>query len=240
MHSFITTATMESLGLRAVDDWPQSISESAWTESDDKLRQRMDAILNEVVDKYTNIEFNVPYTATTDRASEYIKQLLTIGSVVMEFADAIREGDGMREKLCQGGYFVNSPISVPFVTRTGRAVDLQSFHKYLWINRLLKNGIDALASNKNEASILRFGKALGTIGPVLENYDAINGIKHHQTRHEASDMKKDILKVINDIQQLNLFQCVPNRKFSTFPNPKSLLHKTSVTNLIDWIETHID
>uniref|UniRef100_A0A1X7T9Q8 DUF6589 domain-containing protein n=1 Tax=Amphimedon queenslandica TaxID=400682 RepID=A0A1X7T9Q8_AMPQE len=99
MHSFITTATMESLGLRTVDDWPQSISESAWTESDDKLRQRMDAILNEVVDKYTNIEFNVPYTATTDRASEYIKQLLTIGSVVMEFADALREGEIMPRRL---------------------------------------------------------------------------------------------------------------------------------------------
>lgn len=31
--------------------WTQSISESAWTESDDRLRQRMDAVLNELVGK---------------------------------------------------------------------------------------------------------------------------------------------------------------------------------------------
>ena len=49
------------------------------------------------------------------------------------------------------------------------------------LNRTLKSGIGALGSNKTEGAIVRLSKAIGTISPVLENFDD-NGIHHHHTR----------------------------------------------------------
>ena len=72
------------------------------------------------------------------------------------------------------------------------------------LNKLLRIGISALASNKTEKSITRLSKALGTIAPLLANYDDMSGIKHDHPRPEAADM---IIQVINYIQQSNLSNC---------------------------------
>ncbi len=107
------------------------------------------------------------------------------------------------------------------------------------LNKILKNGIGALASNKTEESIVRLGKAIGTVAPVLQNFDAITGIQHHQTRHKPSSMKKDIMKVVESLHRTKIFSSTPGRKFPTFPNPKSLLHKQSSDEIISWIQTHV-
>lgn len=107
------------------------------------------------------------------------------------------------------------------------------------LNRTIKSGIGALGSNKTEGAIVRFSKAIGTICPVLENFDDINGIHHHHTHHAQTSMKKDVYKVVADINRSKLFSTVSGRKYSTFPNPKSLLHKKPEKELLRWIRTHL-
>ena len=49
-------------------------------------------------------------------------------------------------------------------------------------------------------------------------------------------MKQDLIQVIK-ITKYNMLTHIPNRKYESFPNPKSLLHKD--TELLRWIKTHI-
>ena len=107
------------------------------------------------------------------------------------------------------------------------------------LNRTLKSGIGALGSNKTEGAIVRLSKAIGTISPVLENFDDNNGIHHHHTRHKQASMKKDIHKVVADINKAKIFSTITGRKYSTFPNPKSLIHKVPEKDLLSWIQIHL-
>ena len=74
------------------------------------------------------------------------------------------------------------------------------------LNRFLKSEISSLGSNKTENSIQRLGKAIGTLAPIIENIDNINGIIHHETRHTPSSMKKDIIKVVSYLQESRILK----------------------------------
>lgn len=65
----------------------------------------------------------------------------------------------------------------------GRNISADLFMEHL--NRELKSAI-ASCSGKTEEGILRLGKAIGTVAPVLQHFDEIGNIKHHETRHKAT------------------------------------------------------
>ena len=124
-----------------------------------------------------------------------------------------------------------------FVNSTGIpggniSADLHMEH----LNRTLKSGIGALGSNKTEDTIVRLSKAIGTLGPVLDNFDEVNGVNHHHTRHTQASMMTDIHKAITDINKAKLFGAIAGRSYSTFPNPRSLLHKAPKEDLLSWIK----
>ena len=92
------------------------------------------------------------------------------------------------------------------------------------LNREVINGIAALGSGKTEKAILSLGKALGTISPVLYQFDKINNITNHQTRHKSANQKRDILELVNHINHYEVFDYKADHKYSSFQHPKSLLH----------------
>ena len=106
------------------------------------------------------------------------------------------------------------------------------------LNRELKNCINP-GSVKKENAVVQVGKAIGTIAPVLQQYDKENHIKSHYTRHKSSDFTKDLQQIVNNLQKESVFKNIEKRKHSTFPNPKSLLH-VKEKELIPWIEGHIE
>ena len=114
------------------------------------------------------------------------------------------------------GRFINTS-GVP-----GMNISAEVFMEHL--NRELKSGI-ASGSGKTEEAILRLGKAIGTVAPALQHFDEIGNIKHHKTRHKATSMKNDLLKVVKHLNQYKVFQSMSGRRFPSFPNQKSLLHK---------------
>lgn len=106
------------------------------------------------------------------------------------------------------------------------------------LNRQVKDGISGMGAGKSEDSIVRYSKAIGTIGPILEKFDADNNIKDHKSCHKPLDMEKDMTKLLKHINNCEVFSYHPGRKYDAFPNPKCLLHKETEQELIQWMQRH--
>jgi hypothetical protein len=107
------------------------------------------------------------------------------------------------------------------------------------LNRELKSDVSALGTGKTEQAIVCLGKAIGTVEPVLRQFDKINGIQEHNTRHKRTSTKTELIKVVNAILNNELLSEKTTRKYTSFPNPHSLLHKQTESELIKWIKSHI-
>ena len=125
--------------------------------------------------------------------------------------------------------------------RPGRNVpcDLHIEH----LNRLVKGAIGSLGSNKTEKCIKRVAKAIGTLKPVLDNFDADNGINDPSGVHKMSSATKECTVLVKElISNVLAFDKVNDkqRKHKSFPSiTSSLLHNLSYEQLIDWIDSHI-
>ena len=245
-----------------------------WT-SDKHVRQKeVDIILSDIVDKFVDITFNDQHAHVShtneDKVLVYGKQLLSIGCLYLEFADAVKEGDGDRLIRCwrclliifcnsnrknyakeailllyQFGYVLspqqteqllyNRFINMNGVPGRNILSDLYMEH----LNRQLKNSIGALGSRKTENSIIRCGKAIGTIAPVLEQFDKINNVTEHHTLHKATEMKKDLVRIVNHMNKCKIFTMTEGRRYPTFPNPRCLLHKQTENELISWTKMNM-
>jgi len=51
------------------------------------------------------------------------------------------------------------------------------------LNRLCKNSITHLGANKTESAICQVAQALGTIQPILSNFDCDNAVKANSSLH---------------------------------------------------------
>ena len=127
--------------------------------------------------------------------------------------------------------FVNT-VGLP-----GRNVSADLHMEHL--NREIKLSISGLQANKTEAAILRYSRALGTIAPILQQFDECNKIPDHYTRHVRPSMKKDMLEIMKHIRSCKVFNFIPGRKYASFPNPCNLLKKTEEKELLQWIKTHL-
>ena len=105
------------------------------------------------------------------------------------------------------------------------------------LNRLVKYSIQGLGANKTKDAIVRCGKALGTISPVLDRFDMVNGITHFSGRHESANVDKDMKLLCSEL--VNVFHKVPDRVHNSFSNPKDPLHAKSHEQLKVWILEHI-
>ena len=129
----------------------------------------------------------------------------------------------------------NRFINVNGIPGHNISADLEMEH----LNREVKNGIVVLGSGKTEQAIIRLGKAIGTIAPILQQFDKINCVADHHSQHKAANMKKDLNIVIEHIKKCNIFITKIGRRYPSFPHPKCLIHKQQEKELLSWIKTHI-
>ncbi len=160
----------------------------------------------------------------------------------MEFRDAIKECDGDRV-LCCFRYLL------PIFQNSGRknyAIETLNFlfnHDFALsereaaefanvygcpgrniphrehLNRLCKTAVKSLGANKTKECITRVAKALGTLSPVLDNFDEDNNcVPEYSAHHRVPSSKKDmgILVLITELQKLSVFEDIPNRFHPTF------------------------
>ena len=108
------------------------------------------------------------------------------------------------------------------------------------LNKIAKGAIGQLGSNKSTKAIERIGRAMGTLSPVLENFDCINKVVHTSSRQRKPKAQKDVMRVVNEISKAHCFTAEDSsRKHSKFPSPKDILHSKPKDSIVDWLITKL-
>ena len=136
------------------------------------------------------------------------------------------------------------PVHPCHVAKTGRAANMESVCKCAWsswqeaadlhmeyLNRIAKDAIKGMGTNKTEKAVMRVGRAIGTITPLLANFDEENCIATPSSVHHAPGSEKD---VISELRKAKLFTLTTGRKHPSFPHPKSVLHSKKIEEVIAW------
>lgn len=170
-----------------------------------------------------------------DKVMKYGKELLKLGCFYLEYDDAVKERDGNRVIRCwryllpiflassRTNYSTEvtllfqiehllSPrlkqqlIWSRFINVHGRAgknipMDLHMEH----LNAIAKGAIKNLGAEKTENSIVRAGRAIGTISPVLLQFDEDNNVSRVSGVHRVAKYTKDVEIVVKELQRAQVF-----------------------------------
>ena len=228
----IVAAALETFQLDSTDDTPSNDvvpnAQDVWTQPHSTRQACLDKWCKQIFDTFVGLSYNnlksslCPRTER-DGVSSYSVQVLRLGCLFMEFADAIREGDGehvlrcwrylmpiflssgCRNYACESANMLlqysyalsptlaNDLLWSRFVNVHGRpgkniAVDLHMEH----LNRLAKDAIRFQGANKTKRAIERVGRSIGTLSPVLLQFDTENSISTPSSGHNKSDPKKTL------------------------------------------------
>ncbi len=107
------------------------------------------------------------------------------------------------------------------------------------LNRIVKNSIRELGVNKTETAITHVAKALGTLFPVLHQFDEQNHVPDCAGIHHAPTSEKDRDAIVRQLQQSGIFSSTRTRVHRTFPKSRDVLHAKSHVELCEWITDHI-
>lgn len=93
-----------------------------------------------------------------------------------------------------------------------------------------------MGANKTEGAIVRVGKALGTVMPVLDQSDSENHVPTVSGLHNRVNALKDHNIICNELSTRKIFQHTPDRKHTIFPNPRNVLHGKDRSEFKKWME----
>ena len=276
VEAYIVAVAMKLLKLHNLSDVPSeeyaTHGDVTWTLTAEERSPILEKITKSIIDKFMSINYNAPNapSASSDKVYLYSSQLLTLGSIYLEFRDAIKEGDGSRVLRCyryllpmfissgkknyaieslnlllQHDYLL-SPREVEELTwsrfinthgQTGKNIpcDLHCEH----LNRLCKTSITNLQANKTTNSMCRVARALGTIYPVLDNFDKGNNVTKSSSTHREPNSSEDFKAVLDCLNRFDVFNDSHSRKHQSFPKPRDPLHAKLHEDIVAWIKDHI-
>ena len=108
------------------------------------------------------------------------------------------------------------------------------------LNQFAKEAIKGLGANKTEAAIVRVGRALGTIAPVLDNFDDDNNIVGPSGIHSVANTTKDIEAMVSVLSNQTVFQQTPGRSHKTFRKVRNVLHAKGRVETVEWVAEKIN
>ena len=92
------------------------------------------------------------------------------------------------------------------------------------LNRLVKESIRDLGANKTQRSLERVGRALGTVSPVLANFDKDNEVTSESSMYKEAGICKDMNMLISELLKYEVFKEHGEPYTVQFPKPKDILH----------------
>ena len=189
---------------------------------------------------------------SVDKVNLYAKHLLSLGLFYLEFSDAIKEGDGSRVLRCYRymlPVFISSARknyaieSIHFLMQNDYLLSRREAAELLWsqfvnthghnipndlhmehLNRVCKGCIEGLGPNQTAKCITPVGKALGTIDPILDNFDEDNCVPASSGRHRTANSDEDLNILIHELQHTTISSEPNKRQYPSFPNPRDPLH----------------
>lgn len=276
ISSHVVAAAMATFKLESTNDTPDDSvlkdADQVWMKEKEERKVIMEELCMQVFDKFISLSFGTMSTSTSyvhsadDGVSSYSIQLLRIGCLYMEFADAIREGDGERVVRCwryfmpvfraaqctnyacesfnllyQHLYALSPRLSnqlmwsrfVNVHGRPGRNIPLDLHMEHL--NRLAKDAIKNLGSNKTVGAVARVGRCIGTLSHVLDQFDREISLNFGSSRYKKPRATKDIAIAMEEVVSSQAFCIQEGRRHQHFPKGKDLLQSVPRKDLLDWM-----
>jgi L1 cell adhesion molecule like protein len=104
------------------------------------------------------------------------------------------------------------------------------------LNRVCKEAVSGLGSNKTEKALVHVSKTVGAIDDVLNNFDQDNNINERSGSHKMASFSKYLTKVVRLLLIEKVFKCIPGRRHNSFQkivsNPIAYI---DFEHLIDWM-----
>ena len=280
VEAHIQSAAMAMFGMSATEGAPtnrQHFPLGAEKLAPSERKQILLMAAGALVDKY--VDLSLPghgskkpvKSAERDGVLEYATDVLTLGLLLMEFNDAIREGDGNRICRCwqfflpifkatkRKNYAIEAFVllaqlhflftprmaaqlkwsrTINTHGRPGKNIpcDLHMEH----LNRLCKSSLTNLGANISDKAVLRVGKCLGEMTKIVDSYDSENGVPHQSGKHAPKSEKIDRDKILEQLNDIQVFTPTPGRKHRTFYNFRANpVRKLSSTKLKKWMEKQL-
>ena len=86
------------------------------------------------------------------------------------------------------------------------------------MNRVCKDSLRELHSNKTEQAIIRVGKCIGTLTKILDQYDKSLGIINTSGNHNVLSSAKDTNLLVEELTRSRVFATFPDFTSEQFPH----------------------
>lgn len=108
------------------------------------------------------------------------------------------------------------------------------------LNRECKNAISSMGANITGKSIQKVGSAIKVLSETVHNLDEMLGVPQESGYHTTRSSKKDLAKVLQQIQDTHVFSDIPQRSHVNFPNfcPNSM-NSLSRKELEQWLTSTV-
>ena len=274
ISSHVVAAAMATFQLKSSSDTPDDSvlkdADQVWTKEKEERKAIMEELCMQVFDKFVSLSFGTTSSSYVhsegDGVSSYSIQLLRIGCLYMEFADAIREGDGehiircwryfmpvFRAAQCtnyacesfnllyQHLYTLSPRLSnqlmwsrfVNVHGRPGRNIPLDLHMEHL--NRLAKDAIKNLGSNKTMGAVARVGRCIGTLSHVLDQFDSEISLISGSSKYKKPRATKDIAIAVEELVSSQAFCIQEGRRHQQYAKGKDLLQSVPRKELLEWM-----
>lgn len=202
-----------------------------------------------------------------DHKYEHTVARLSFSFILLDILDAVKEGDGERlmrlytvALLFYKAYGHTSYAYSTFLltvqmnatlspkvahslkwnrfwsTRGGKGRNIPQDLHLEHLNGFLKSFLIGLGPNLNETSAARISRSIGVMKEMMAGTDIELGISGQTGTHHV-DITKDILTLVDTLQEAELFKQQPGRVYAAFPGfRKNLLAKLDHKALWNWMK----
>ena len=108
------------------------------------------------------------------------------------------------------------------------------------LNRRLKTAIRSMGANVKPTTIVKNGRALASIHHVCQVFEEETTGHSHSNRHRFPSFGKDFYRVLNVIDEENVFVKISGRKYPSFSLDKGLFESQSLDELKKKVKSSIE
>lgn len=250
----ILTVTMEYFSMENLDSTPThpSLTRELTKDTDTSKWKILSGCIKELLEKYVavslhcyNCDESIP-EVSDDGVYEYACTILSMGLLILEFDDGVREGDG--DRVCRVWKYLTLLFSKEGRTKYAlEALNLQfqlnglpprQAFEVKWsrfvnskggmgknvscdlhmehLNRACKTAVLGLGANVSEKSIDRVSKCLKMTLEVCDNFDCTNSVPVQSDSHTAASAEKDIELIVQELQKSEVFTEIEGRSHYSF------------------------
>ena len=272
VEAHILCAAMKEFGLLSVDVTPnndQFNSKNFVDQSQEKRQEVFLMAVRKVIDKFVYCIEPEKCIKETDHVYAYAKEVLSLGLLFIEFADAIREGDGLWILRCWRYMLFlfkasnKTKYSVQAFTMLSQYHFLFSkrlSHQLLWSRTINVHGrpgknvpMDLHMEHLNrelKAAISHLGAnvmettiqrvGLCKLIDIKTHYDTCSGIAHETGHHSSASTSKDLELIIKQLNDSNSFTESMHRKHTQFPQfTENIASKLAKKELYSWMTSQV-